>query len=793
MKSPLVVLLACSFLRHLAADTFTVTNTNDSGTGSLRQAIMDANSHPNSAKPLVVLLACSFLRHLAADTFTVTNTNDSGTGSLRQAIMDANSHPNSANPGSAADLISFAIGGSGTRTISPTSALPTITEAVILNGYTQPGASPNTLTSGFNGVLLIELNGTNAGNNVAGLTIGGGGSTIRGLVINSFRGFGMAITSGTGGHTIQGNFIGTDVTGTQPLGNLNNGIDITASPQVTIGGTGPGDGNLVSANDGNAIWIHTGSDEATLQGNRIGTNAAGTAVLLGPGQTDQSNTGDGIILESNSHTVGGDEEGARNIIAACSGDAILMQNSNENTTDGNSIGTDATGTIKMGNHSGAGVRITDGTDNTVGGFLAGEGNLMADNFLGVEVDSFSGPALNNTISGNSIFSSRNGLGIDLDTLAGSGVTPNDPGDTDTGPNNFQNFPVITSATYSPGKVQVAGTLNSMSSQTYRIELFGNFVANSSGFGEGHYFLDSFTVMTDGSGNASFNRTPSTLAPVNFVSATATDSAGNTSEFAQDVAVANAPGRLINLSTRALVMTGDNVTIGGLIISGKSPKRVVLRGLGPSLPSSVPNRLGDPVLNLYKSGSSTPIATNNDWKTNQAAVQATGLAPTNDLEAAIVTTLAPGTYTVLLSGNGGGTGIGLVEIYDVTPDSESGLFNTSGRTLVGNGDNILIGGITIGGSGSMAFVVTAKGPSLPVGSSTLPDPTLSLYDASGTLIAFNDDWQDDVNHNQIPTNIRPADTREGGLYRVLGPGVYTAIVRGKGGATGIGLVEIWDVN
>ena len=189
-------------------------------------------------KLLVLLLACSFLRHLAADTFTVRNTNDSGTDSLRQAILDANAHANSANPTNAPDLISFAIPGSGTKTISPTSALPTITEAVILNGYTQPGASPNTLTSGYNGVLLIELNGTNAGNNVAGLTISGGGSTVRGLVINSFRGFGLSITNGTGGHTIRGNFIGTDVTGTQPLGNLNDGIDITNSPDNTIGGTG---------------------------------------------------------------------------------------------------------------------------------------------------------------------------------------------------------------------------------------------------------------------------------------------------------------------------------------------------------------------------------------------------------------------------------------------------------------------------------------------------------------------------------------------------------------------------
>jgi len=180
--------------------------------------------------------------------FTVTNTNDSGAGSLRQAILDANA-------ASGLDSISFAIPGGGVKTISPTSPLPTITGAVIIDGYTQPGSNPNThATGGLNTLLMIELNGINAGGpSVQGLTITGGGSTVKGLVINRFSGYGIFMTT-SGGNTIQGNFLGTDPTGTADLGNSGNGVSAgVGSSSNSIGGTTPGARNLISGNNANGV------------------------------------------------------------------------------------------------------------------------------------------------------------------------------------------------------------------------------------------------------------------------------------------------------------------------------------------------------------------------------------------------------------------------------------------------------------------------------------------------------------------------------------------------------------
>ena len=177
-----------------------------------------------------------------AASFTVTNTNDSGPGSLRQTILDAN-----ANPGP--DTIDFNIPGAGPHSIQPASALPTITDPVIIDGYTQPGASPNSNGPGLglNTVLKIELDGSNAGANVTGLTITAGGSTVRGVVINRFNGNGILLET-NGGNLIEGNFIGVDVTGSGGMGNTLTGVRLNGAPSNTIGGTTPGAGNVISGN-----------------------------------------------------------------------------------------------------------------------------------------------------------------------------------------------------------------------------------------------------------------------------------------------------------------------------------------------------------------------------------------------------------------------------------------------------------------------------------------------------------------------------------------------------------------
>jgi hypothetical protein len=255
---------------------------------------------------------------------------------------------------------------------------------------------------------------------------------------------------------------------------------------------------------------------------------------------------------------------------------------------------------------------------------------------------------------------------------------------------------------------------------------------------------------------------------------------------------------INLSTRGLVGTGDNVVIGGFIITGTDPKTIVLRALGPSLSSfGLSGVLSDPVLRVYNS-SRTLIATNDNWQSdpNHFVVEANGLTPANLLESATAQTLAPGAYTVIVTGKDATPGIGLVELYDLSPLSNSKLRNMSTRGSVGTVDNVLISGFIVGDVGSATVVVRALGPSLAAYgvSGALSDPTLTIYDSSGSAIASNDNWHDDVNWIDVRKNaLSPKDQRESALVLHLPPGAYTAIVRGANGGTGIGLAEVYTLH
>jgi hypothetical protein len=262
-----------------------------------------------------------------------------------------------------------------------------------------------------------------------------------------------------------------------------------------------------------------------------------------------------------------------------------------------------------------------------------------------------------------------------------------------------------------------------------------------------------------------------------------------------------PSQFLNISTRLRVQTGDNVLIGGFIITGTDPKKVIIRGIGPSLAQFFSGALTDPTLELYQG--TTLLASNDNWKTRpdgssqQAEVEATTIPPTNDLEAAIVRTLDPGAYTAILRGKGDATGIGVVEAYDLTPGTNSKAGNISTRGFVDSGDNVMIGGLIIGGGGggNSKVVVRAIGPTLGnFGiSGALQDPTLELHDGNGTLLVFNNNWQDDASAAEIQAdNLAPNDPRESAVLRSLPPGAYTAIVRGSGSTTGIALVEAYNL-
>ena len=243
---------------------------------------------------------------------------------------------------------------------------------------------------------------------------------------------------------------------------------------------------------------------------------------------------------------------------------------------------------------------------------------------------------------------------------------------------------------------------------------------------------------------------------------------------------------------------DNVLIGGFIIRGTQPKRLILRAIGPSLAGyGMANAIADPVLELHDSMGGV-IAANDDWRSGSqmAEIQASGLAPANSAESALIVTLLPGNYTAVVSGSSGGQGIGLVEAYELD-NNTTRLVNISTRGRVGIGDEPMIGGFIIQGS-AKRIILRALGPSLMGGpnpiANALADPILELHDGSGNLLAVNDDWSNSAQAAQIiATTLAPANNLESAIVTTLGPGNYTAIICGVDDTSGVGLVEVYDLD
>lgn len=334
--------------------------------------------------------------------------------------------------------------------------------------------------------------------------------------------------------TVQGNFIGVDATGNGALANFGDGIRF--SPQrersdnlITVGGTAAGAGNVISGNIGNGVLIS--NSNVVIQGNRIGTNLAGTLDLGNGSFGVQLTRGGSPPFPSVQFTIGGPTSAARNIISGNGGTGVRVNNlSGSTTVQGNFIGTQSDGASPLGNDF-DGIEVNETA--TIGGTGAGEGNVIAHNGMNPQFGSTgAGVAVPTTtgvpIRGNSIFSNR-GLGIDLSS---NGLTPNDTGDGDTGANNHQNFPVITGASSAGGSATIQGTLNSTSGTTFRVEFFASPACDvPSGHGEGQTFLGFANVTTNGSGNAAISATlPVTVPGGQIVTSTATDPQGNTSEF-----------------------------------------------------------------------------------------------------------------------------------------------------------------------------------------------------------------------------------------------------------------------
>jgi len=284
----------------------------------------------------------------------------------------------------------------------------------------------------------------------------------------------------------------------------------------------------------------------------------------------------------------------------------------------------------------------------------------------------------------------------------------------------------------------------------------------------------------------------------------------------------------NISTRSFVQTGDNVMIGGFIVQGTQSKRVILRAIGPELSQyGVPNFLADPTLEL-RNGNGALIASNNNWQddpSQASQISASGLAPSSNLESAIIASLPPGNYTAIVRGAtptptpsptssatptptatpvNNTTGVALVEVYDLSPSLHSVLGNISTRSFVQTGDEVMIGGFIVQGTQPKNVIIRAIGPELSQYGvpNPLADPTLELHNGTGALIASNDNWQHTIIGGIITSDQvqdiedsghAPRDASESALIAKLPPGNYTAIVRGVNNITGVALVEVYDLD
>ncbi|HYC58411.1 MAG TPA: Calx-beta domain-containing protein [Thermoanaerobaculia bacterium] len=418
----------------------------------------------------------------------------------------------------------------------------------------------NFIGTNANGTIAVGSNAgwgirVNQGSHVIGGAGANEGNTIVGTTTTApgVDGYGIAVYN-DGGATIRGNRIGTNVAGTGVLGNANGGIFLDTTGTNTIGGSAAGEGNVLA---GNTTEIDIRGDSAvTIQGNRIGTNTAGSA--------DITHSVIGIHVNAQAAStkpilIGGSAAGEGNLISGIDGDAIVaISNGGALTIRGNRIGTDGAGTAAIPN--GRAVKIE--RNNAVI-----ENNVIAYNTQrGVYVNSGTG----NRINANSIHSNGS-LGIDLNT---NGVTPNDAGDGDSGANNLQNYPVLASALVTGGSTTVSGSLVSSPNTSFLVEVFSNVAGDPSGFGEGQVLIGNTTLTTNAGGNATFNLTLAAVTPGSVISATATNQTTNdTSEFSANV-VAGSPGTFqFSSATYAVTEAGPSVTLTVTRTGGSVPASV----------------------------------------------------------------------------------------------------------------------------------------------------------------------------------------------------------------------------
>jgi len=477
---------------------------------------------------LLLVFAIAPIGSIAA-TFTVTTTSDSGPGSLRQAIVDANTAPGF-------DTIAFNIPGGGPHSILPLSNLPGLTGPILIDGYTQPGASPNTAGIGSNAQIRIALVGPGDFSvSALALLVGSTGSTVRGLAINRFGG--SQINAIGEDCVLTGNFIGLDPGGTIAYPSAPGtriGVSVIGN-RCRLGGTARADRNVVSGHSGSGVYV--AASDARVQGNLIGTDRTGGAALGNACGITVGNASVGGNPTLN-NLIGGDNFGTstpRNVISGNTRCGIEIVSGEGLVIEGNFIGLAAFPIATIPN-AGPGILVRGASRVRIGFAIAGEisNSIVGNDGEGVLVSGSAAVAPQGIgIFGNAIFG-NGGLPIDLALDGATGVTPNDPLDADSGPNGLQNFPELTSVTLDAGGTRIDGRLQSEPSSSYFIDFYAAATCDPSGHGGSSAYLGFVPVTTNASGIATFNPVFADAPTTGFASATATRNAtvGPTSEYAR---------------------------------------------------------------------------------------------------------------------------------------------------------------------------------------------------------------------------------------------------------------------
>ena len=830
-SSPLLKTLTAALLLVLGAvlqmhgATFTVTNTDDSGPGSLRQAVLDANASAEAdtivfdsgvfSSPQTITLATEI------DVSTTTTVDDMtiiGPGSSMLTIS-GNSVARIFDVGSSGDMVAISgmtltKGAGNNGGAIQNSAMLTLTDIAFVENVNNSGGAIYSSGNGTTGGVLTIQNCTFTNNQTTGTNINGDG--------------GSALEAASGRVTIRNSVMrgGTTRGGG---GAIRNGAVMEIFDSIIENNTSGGSGN---SDGGGAIYNSTNGEltltNCIVRGNKAGENTVGGGIR-NENQLTLINT---VVTNNTAEGHGGGiYEGAGNSSGT---DFLRITNS--------TISNNVANTIRDNSGAGGGIYDEGGVvtiigstihgnqvlitatpvDSTVadGGGIFSEGKLTIDRctisgntarqFGGVRVPHVFHDTVvtNSTITNNTATLENGGGGFGKErcnlsctdvAIGNTIISGNVNGDLRSGApddNDIRDVPVR-SLGYN--------LIHSMTPHTF-------YAGSSTDLPLGTD--PKFDVLRD-NGGPTLTHAPQPDSPVidkgKRLSDATTDQRGVTRPN-DDPNIANAEGgdgsdigafeigapnavaekTLGNIATRLQVETGENVLIGGIIVVGDVPKRVIIRALGPSLGAAgVAGALENPTLELFQGD--TLLAANDDWKDDQQTeISDTGVAPSDDREAAIVRTLEPGSYTAILRGKGGTTGVGLVEAYDLDQRPNSKLANISTRGLVGSGENVLIGGFIVGPTTKV--VVRAIGPSLGNAgvAGVLSNPTLQLVNSNGEVVRENDDWKGTQKEELEAIGIEPNDDRESALISTLTAGNYTAVVRGVSGGTGVGLVEVYNL-